>query len=467
MSKSLIGTLTSLLLIGCLFTSAAAADETRPPAEEAVEVAVEVDVVESEVVEGEVVASGDTEPAVETEVSKPDDAIPADKEQKPWKPAVEPKPISENAKRGLSWLASKQNEDGGWGQGEEAASQGNRQTGETASDSNVADTCAAALALLRSGSTPKKGEYKTHLFKAVEYVAAQVENSPTDSILVTDKRGTRLQSKLGQYVDTFWAGIFLAEVKDNMPDETSSRRAALAAEQVIRKMEKNQGKDGKWAGAGWANALSQGLAVKALNCAARSNIVVDEKVREKAEELARGQFDKTTKSVASGGSAGVELYARGAQLSSLQESANTNAYQAPLAALELRVAEADGDGEKVAQAVKKLERFEGNEKDLAEAQDALIQRLDDKQFIAGFGSNGGEEFLSYLMIGESLVIKGGDKWKSWDKSISQNLNRIQNSDGSWSGHHCITGRTFCTSAALMVLLTDRAPMPLATKIKKG
>ena len=70
--------------------------------------------------------------------------------------------------------------------------------------------------------------------------------------------------------------------------------------------------------------------------------------------------------------------------------------------------------------------------------------MDDKQFIAGFGSNGGEEFLSYMNIGESLVVKGDDAWKSWDKSISENLNRVQNSDGSWSGHDCITGRTFCT-----------------------
>ena len=37
-----------------------------------------------------------------------------------------------------------------------------------------------------------------------------------------------------------------------------------------------------------------------------------------------------------------------------------------------------------------------------EAQAALLGRLDDAQFVAGFGSNGGEEFLSYMNIGESL-----------------------------------------------------------------
>ena len=50
--------------------------------------------------------------------------------------------------------------------------------------------------------------------------------------------------------------------------------------------------------------------------------------------------------------------------------------------------------------------------------------------------------------------------------MTSNLERIQNKDGSWSGHHCITGRTFCTAAALLVLTVDRAPIPLAAKIHR-
>ena len=78
---------------------------------------------------------------------------------------------------------------------------------------------------------------------------------------------------------------------------------------------------------------------------------------------------------------------------------------------------------------------------------ALVSR----QFVAGFGSNGGEEFLSYMQISETLLAKGGKEWQDFDKSMTENLGRIQNPDGSWSGHHCITGRTFCTSAATMSL----------------
>ena len=98
------------------------------------------------------------------------------------------------------------------------------------------------------------------------------------------------------------------------------------------------------------------------------------------------------------------------------------------------------------------------------AQAAVIDRLQDPRFAAGFGSNGGEEFLSYLNIGESLYQKGGDDWKQWHDKIVANMQRVQNGDGSFSGQHCITGRTFCTAAASLVLMIDRTPAPPAQPV---
>ena len=77
------------------------------------------------------------------------------------------------------------------------------------------------------------------------------------------------------------------------------------------------------------------------------------------------------------------------------------------------------------------------------------------QLLAGFGNNGGEEFLSYLMTSESLVIAGGREWNSWNNKMKERLGTIQNQDGSWSGHHCITSPVFCTAAVLQVLTTER------------
>ena len=149
----------------------------------------------------------------------------------------------------------------------------------------------------------------------------------------------------------------------------------------------------------------------------------------------------------------------------MQASANTNgSMRGRLQAVANSATTQPADREAAAA---QLARFDANDKDLAKAQGELVQRLQDKQFVAGFGSNGGEEFLSYLNIGESLIIKGGDAWEKWDQSVTDNLNRVQNDDGSWSGYHCITGRTFVTSAALMVLTIDRSPTPAAAAIEKS
>ena len=144
----------------------------------------------------------------------------------------------------------------------------------------------------------------------------------------------------------------------------------------------------------------------------------------------------------------------------LQDSVNTNATRES----ELKQkAENAKDGSERSKARDELKRIGDIKRVNGEAQDALLGRLDDAQFVAGFGSNGGEEFLSYMNISESLVVKGGPAWKRWDDAMTSNLDRIQNGDGSWSGHHCITGRTFCTATALLVLLADRTPVPVSSR----
>jgi hypothetical protein len=115
---------------------------------------------------------------------------------------------------------------------------------------------------------------------------------------------------------------------------------------------------------------------------------------------------------------------------------------------------------------RKLSEVQENRQKLAAAQAAIVDKIDDAQFVAGFGSNGGEEFLSYWAIGETLVTERDPKFADWDRTMTENLNRVQNDDGSWSGHHCITGKTFCTSAALLVLTVDRTAHATATEVRR-
>lgn len=378
-----------------------------------------------------------------------------------WAPAVQPKPLSQQVLKGLDFLVKSQLPSGAWGQGEESAHMG--QGLQLKDTPSVADTSICTLALIRAGSTPKSGPHAAAIRKALDYLCAEIEESDSTSLFITKTRGTRVQGKLGQYVDTFMAAQVLAEVKDQMPDAASRKRLMAALDKVMDKIEKNQKSDGTWASDGWAPTLAQSMGVKALNKAAQAGVAVNEEVRARTEQYAQGQFEARSGRFSAEGSAGVPLYSGASSLGALQDSANTN--EAKRADLRDKAANAPTAGERQ-QAKELLERFDRNDEALKQAKSAIVARLDDDKFVSGFGSNGGEEFLSYMNIGESLVVQGGEEWKKWDEKITANLNRVQNADGSWSGHHCITGRTFCTAAALLVLTVDRAPVPVAAKIKK-
>ncbi len=409
-----------------------------------------------------------------------------------WAPAVDPKPLSENVKKGLAWLIEQQNNDGGWGQGEESSNMG-RGMDQVKDLSNVADTAMATLALIRAGSTPAQGPHKQHILKAINFVCDSVEAADDQSLWVTDVRGTRVQGKIGQYVDTFLAANLLTEVKDQMPDAAGNQRVFAALEKVLDKIEKNQKDDGGWDNQGWAGGLGGAMGQKALANAKRVGMDVDDAALDRAQAGAQrdSKTDDRGRFAADGKSAGIELYSAATSVGGLADASKANvmrraeAEQLAEAAQEenTRLAAAlpnapdeqrqqlqqkiEANESKIAEAGARLENFEVAEQDLEAAKDALLKRMDDERFVAGFGNNGGEEFLSYLQIGEALVVDGGEKFAQWDKKMTQNLNNVQNNDGSWSGHHCITGRTFCTAASLLVLTVDRAPAPIRDAVRGG
>ncbi|MBC8106743.1 MAG: hypothetical protein H7Z14_09155 [Anaerolineae bacterium] len=377
---------------------------------------------------------------------------------------ITPKELSANVKKGLDRLVNTQLESGGWGQGEEAANMGagDNQPRDVA---NVADTCAASLALMRAGSTASDGPHAKNVQRAIEFVCTEVEASDYESLDVTQLKGTRLQSKLGPHIDTFMTALLLAEVRNSMPDAATRQRVENALEKVLAKIGKNQKDDGSFVQGGWAPVLAQGMCAKAINRAAQNGAKVDEQVRERAEKYAQGQYDEKSKSFGAGGSAGIALYAASANLGAMKDSDDTNV-RLETALREQAASPATAPAQRQA-AQDKLQLIDNNRREMVAARGAVAEQLADARFLAGFGSNGGEEFLSYMNIGETLIATGGDAWEKWDKSITENLSRVQNEDGSWSGQHCITGRTFCTAAAIMTLTVDRTANggAIAGKIK--
>lgn len=366
------------------------------------------------------------------------------------------KPLSAEVNRGLAYLVSQQDKSGGWAQGDEARTIGGGNT-KINEQPNVADTCLAALALVRAGNYPDGGKYADNVNKAVEFVCDSIEKADADSIYVTSVRNTRVQMKLGPYVDTFFASLLLAEIKDHMPTDAGHARVRIALQKVVHKIQSNQQSDGQWAGGGWAPIHSQALAIKGLNRAAQVGAVVSPTALANAEGYARRNFDKSAKQFNSAGSAGIGLYSAGATLGALQSSVETN--EKVKTKLTAQLNDQTLPDETRFNARRELTRIQETEADQKQAVDAVTLQLKDDRFVSGFGCNGGEEFLSYLHISETLLASKKSEFPSWDSKITKNLNRVQNQDGSWMGQHCITSRTFCTGAALLVLMADRATSP--------
>jgi hypothetical protein len=365
------------------------------------------------------------------------------------------KPLGDTVKKGLAWLAGAQLQSGGWGQGDEARQL--RPNEPAVGIANVADTSMALLAFLRAGQTPRAGgEHAKTVERGIGFVLAQIEESDEGSLYVSSVRGTRVQAKIGPYVDTFAALMMLTEAKNQMRDPAGNARLDAALKKVLRKVEHNQRDNGSWDDQGWAPVLSQALAAKGLNRAAQGGATVSKQVLERVEAQAKtGQMSVR-------GSAGVGLYGDAAKSANIRDDAETKRAKAS----ELK-AKAKQGPKPMAQSpdVPTKAQIDAAEAEAAAAskaaldsERALTARLSDQSFIAGFGNNGGEEYLSYLLISETLVQGGGAEWERWDAAITQLVGKVQNEDGSWVGQHCITGRTFCTAAALLVLLGDRAPV---------
>jgi len=358
--------------------------------------------------------------------------------------------------KGAKWLVSVQGKDGGWGQdggetsyvrqGERLESNGN----------DVANTAVAAEALLHTGSTPAAGPYRESVLRAVEFILARVDRSPAEGLAVTDAMGTQIQRKLGPYIDTFLTSRLLAELDGQMGSRQANQRVRRSLEKCVAKIEKNQLKDGSWnVAGGWAPILGTSLASQSLYVAQAKGVPVAQPAMDKVE-----QYSMLTAAPppSAGGSAGGGTGAGGGIASGSFRPGAAGA----IASVEVSAVAAGVPLYKRAQEMEQLSRTEADRKKNAAQIHAIEKELSDARFVSGFGSIGGEEFFSYLNISDSLHRAGGPEWRKWNAEMTAKLLSMQNEDGTWAGHHCITGRVAVTSAAILMLMVDREPaVPIA------
>ena len=358
--------------------------------------------------------------------------------------------IQLSVRDGLSWLSNAQATNGGYGAGSHGA-QGVMDPHAVKAD--PATTATVAMALLRSGNTLKEGAYSQNLRGAINYLLETVENSANDSPYITDVRGTQIQSKLGQNIDAVMTAQLFSNLLDRNLKGIDKKRVIRGLDICIAKIEAGTDENGKQKNAGWAGVLQSGLATSALESAQAVGATVNEEVIEKSRAYQKGNFDDKTGNVSTADGAGVMLYA-------VSGSVRGTAKDARKAKEYIAKAKKEGKLQSVEVSAANLQQAGMSEAEAAEyatsynVYNSAKKRAQDEDVLNGFGNNGGEEFLSFLQTGESLVINKDDDWKDWYNSMSGRILKIQNEDGSWNGHHCITSPVFCTATSVLLLTVE-------------
>lgn len=376
-----------------------------------------------------------------------------------------PRPLDPFMQKGLHWLADAQHKDGGWGAGS-SAHQDQRDPHSVTVDPGT--TAFTAMALLRAGYNPLKGEYSENLRRALDYLLTTVEDYKEEGPRISDVSGTQPQRKLGEFVDVSLCAQFFGRVLPTLADEpTLKARVEKALDKCVRKIENSQKDDGSWNHGGWAPVLQSSMANNALEIAQENGRAVSDSVLERSREYQKGNYNASTKSYRADAGAGIELYANssGQRAAAKETKKATDIVIAAKREGKLR----DQDDVTFDNLMKAgIDRKEASK--LARAYDqnrAAVEKLDDERMLSGFGNNGGEEFLSYMLSSESLVVTGGEDWRKWNDKMHARLEKIQNGDGSWSGHHCITSPVFCTAAVILCLTADRDAEMLRATSGKG
>ncbi len=400
-------------------------------------------------------------------------------------------PVTAAVDKGMKWLVSVQGKDGGWGQ--DGGETSYVRTGERleSNGNDVANTAVAAEALLHTGNTLSKGAYRENLQRAVAFIMQRVEQSPAEGLEVTNLRGTQIQRKLGPYIDTFLSAKLLGELDGNMGNAQANARVRQDLQKCVAKIEKNQLKDGSWNIAGaWAPIFGTSLASQSLDLAKAKGVPVTQmamaRVQDYTEKTASGG-PGTGGGFGSGKGGGVGPGSRGSIGPGFAAGtaggmlSGTPGSPGPVAAMPpppppstadtgtatasapavfsssagLSASSAGVSLYKRAQELEQLSRSDQDRKTNANQIAVIKAQLSDPRFITGFGSVGGEEFFSYLNISDSLHRAGGPEWVRWNADMKDKVLKMQNEDGTWAGHHCITGRVAVTGAAILILVTDR------------
>jgi len=314
------------------------------------------------------------------------------------------KASDEAARRGTAWLMKTFNRDGGCGI-------------DIGQPSDIGTTAFVGLSLLSQGNTPVEGPRSREVRQILSFMLRCVENMPEDDI--TSALRTQLQNKIGRHVHTFFAALFLSQVIGEGWDVEPAKRALAKLVGVIVK---SQTPAGHWGGQSWAPTMGTVMGWVSLRGAHFAGFKVEASAKRVGDHLIEVMRSKISKR-------------SGSWMHTFYKNATG-----------IRVLYALG-----------MEDDPVAKKAFADALHAVTK--DNTPFTQA----GGEEYLAFHLITETMLQKGGKEWKQWYPVVRDKIMKVQNADGSWTGLHCITSRTFCTAASVLVLRAPNRYLPISQR----
>ena len=305
--------------------------------------------------------------------------------------------------KGTAWLVKALNPDGGAGE-------------DIGSNSDVACTGVVGVALLSQGQTPLEGKHRKRQKKLGEYLLRSVETMSSTGAL--QKTPSQIDFDLGPFATHFFSTICLSQM---MGETVGVPRYLQAVRRLEQYISSNQQANGSWGQDAWAPLLATACGWVSLRAANFSGISVSGTSQKAGDYLIKNM---PRLGRAWGGESWYHrLYGTAAGL---------------------RVLYAQGRDQ---------------EKKARTALDDILALVESSN--RAFGGAGGEEYLTFHFLTEMMMQKGGEDWQRWYPNVRDRLIKVQNRDGSWTGHHCITSRTFSTACALMTLSAPNRFLPIS------
>jgi hypothetical protein len=314
------------------------------------------------------------------------------------------------AESGLQFLLRAQNTDGSWGNDPGGAG-------------DVGNTCIAALALLGHGSTPTRGPNAHALRRAVDWVMRQTRGF--EEGLVHFRDGTLLQRKLGNNADLYLVSLLYSQLLGMCVDVEDDHRMQAELTGMCRAISSLQKPNGEWE-TSYEPMLTTVCAWLSLKQAHAAGIAIQHASPQKVVEYLR-----------------TECLEAGTGIFREKRWGNNERFVTQAGALRVLYGSSEDHTPEVQRATE------------------VVLRMRFDQDVGG--RQGGEEFLGALFATHALFLSPDDPFRVFYPKITKALLACQNKDGSWTGHHCITGRVFCTACSVLVILTPDRLLPMGER----